>query len=208
MIITNYDRSKTSHLREFLELNILGDGAYLSGGSAMSIVDDTHIYDDYDVFFHFNSSGEDRDIIGSNVQIPAALTRAAKKLLNEGFELVYMCPKHTLFSYKRGDMKIQLIVTVYRSIEDTLHAFDLVQCRVAFDGVSIFTERQTLRCIFRKQIKVAKSVHNPIRTISRIMKYHKDKNYNVEVFEILKLCSHNKYKMDIDSTVLDLGFYL
>lgn len=214
MIIKNIRSDKLLHLKDFLDLGILGDGAYLSGGAAMSIVDNNHNFDDYDVFFQFVGHDDGSVVEICNVhqspmyRIPLQLLTVAESLKDKGFELIYVCPRHTLYSYKKDDMKIQLIPGRYGDIEDVIHAFDLMQCKVAFDGEKIYTFRESLRCIYRKQIKVSASVSNPIRTLSRIMKYHKHKDYDIEVFEIVKLCSNNKYKLDIDSTILDLGFYL
>jgi hypothetical protein len=213
MIITNIKPQKISHLSEFLKLGILSDTACLSGGAAMSIVDKTHVFDDYDVFFLIKPEPSNPFVnpcseLSGDIIIPDEMHAAAWKLLNDGYELIYKCPKNTVYSYKKGEMKIQLIVGRHSEIDIVLHHFDMVQCKVAYNGRHLHVTRDTLRCIFRKHIKFSRSVTNPIRTIARMMKYHKNKGYDVEIFELYRLCSHNHNKMHGDEMINDLSFYL
>lgn len=240
MIISNIKESRLSHLKSFLELDILSDTAFLAGGSAMSIIDKNHNFSDYDVFFiqkdtlinnaipssnniyspwksasqkelmpksvgmsFMNNNGEEKHYC-----ISEEMLNVSQKLIKLGFHLVHKCPNHSTFTYVKDDMKIQLIRGTATTIESTINAFDMFQCQVAFNGKEIFTNSRSLRCIRRKQIKFNGQVRNPIRTLARVLKYHKDKYYDIDVEEIYRLCSKNSNNMNGDFIINDLSFYL
>jgi len=149
-------------LKHFLSLDIVNQDVILAGGALRTIFKDDSKIVDFDLFF--------KD----------GLTPAKVSLQLEDLEFknVFTCPKGELKTFKRDDIKVQLITkTYYRDMEHVISTFDINACCIAYDGTKIVTTRNAIRDIFRKSITL-NNVEYPNATFRRILKY-KDKGYKV-----------------------------
>jgi len=133
---------------------------YLAGGALRGIFGKDETIMDYDVFF---PNGLVSHEVGLDLE-------------DIGFEVIFKCPEGKLTSYKRGDLKVQLITeNFYPSPENLIDTFDINACRIAFWADMIYTDRNAIRDMRRKRITLHK-VDFPMATFKRIVKYTK-KNY-------------------------------
>jgi hypothetical protein len=99
------------------------------------------------------------------------------KLEVDGWETSYECPEGKLYTYKKGNHKLQLICeTEYSSADLLVSSFDVSACMAALnDGVLTFT-REFVRSVKIKQLRTC-NVSFPVATIKRLIKYAQ-KGYN------------------------------
>lgn len=122
---------------------------------------------DYDLFL----------IIGENDKLEEK-DKVSDYLLSIGFEVMFLCEKDELRSFKRGSDKVQIIdVQEYISPEAVLDSFDINAGRFAFFKNEFFFDRAALRDFRRKHISLHRLTY-PISTFSRCGKY-KAKGYKI-----------------------------
>lgn len=141
----------------YLDSNII-----LAGGSLRTILNcAAEKVSDFDLFF-------------KSFQCVPALR---EKLSSAGWENVFSCPEKKLFTYKKGQHKLQLICeTEFSSPQELIESFDLTPCVSAYYEGEIFFTREFVRSVFKKQARI-QNVHFPIATIKRIVKYN-NKGYS------------------------------
>ena len=106
------------------------------------------------------------------------VTALREKLLSAGWTNTFSCPEEKLFSYKKGQNKIQLICErEYFSPQELIESFDITACVCAYHEGIIFFTREFVRSVFRKQARI-QNVTFPVATIKRIVKYS-HKGYSV-----------------------------
>jgi hypothetical protein len=140
----------------------LDSNTILAGGSLRTILNcAAEKVSDFDLFFK------------SFQGVPAL----REKLSSAGWENTFSCPEEKLFSYKKGQHKLQLICeTEFSSPAQLIESFDLTPCVSAYYEGEIFFTREFVRSVFKKQARI-QNVSFPIATIKRIVKYN-NKGYS------------------------------
>lgn len=98
--------------------------------------------------------------------------RVREYLVDNGYSLVFACPLGHLYSYKKDDLKVQLITKMaYGTIENLLNSFDFTICQFAYnhEGV-VYTNKQAIKDNKTNTLTVHE-VTFPTSTINRISKY-------------------------------------
>ncbi len=146
---------------KFLQLGLLSGGVFLAGGSLRTLIDLDETISDYDLFF------ESQDALNS--------TKA--KLTNLNFELIFECPEGKLFTFRRGNMKIQCVSeNFYLTAKELISTFDFTCCAAAFDGNCLWVHRSFPIDVRKKRLTLL-NLSFPVATFGRIIKYSK-KGYN------------------------------
>ncbi len=172
---------KSSYLRRsrflktagFLNLGIIGCKTFLAGGALRTLINNDEEVADFDVFFE----DAPEEVIDGVITKHTRCEEIKEILLSERFKQVFVCPKGELFTFKKDDIKVQLILSTTGTPETVISAFDFGACRVAFDGVFLYFDKEFVRDVRTKVLSV-QNVTFPAATIKRMMKY-KDKGYNV-----------------------------
>ena len=162
----------------------------LAGGAGRSLFDRSDIIQDFDLFFT-SSMFVDETI---------------KKLLDLNFECTYKCIEGKLYTFKKEDIKIQLICErFYTDDKSLLDSFDINACRFSFeyylDKLSVFTFHSAIKDVMRKQITLHK-VSYPNATFKRMLKYM-SKGYSLPNKTINKFNQSNSmidFTSDIEDT--------
>jgi hypothetical protein len=143
-------------LEPFLSLDLLREGVWLGGGAIRDALRDNADVVDYDMFF-------------ANV---LEAQRTALYLEDDlGFECIFKCPQGELTTFKKDNLKIQLITKFfYNSMEDLIDTFDITACCHATDGKIIVTKYSSVRDTFNKKINLHR-IDFPNATMKRIQKY-------------------------------------
>jgi hypothetical protein len=143
-------------LASFLELNLLRNGVWLAGGAVRDALNGNTEIADYDLFFSTDLEAQ----------------RTALILEDDfGFECVFKCPLGELTTYKKDNMKIQLVTKFfYGSMKEVIDRFDITACRHVTDGKRIFTQYSSVRDTFNKKINLHQ-IDFPNATMKRIQKY-------------------------------------
>lgn len=106
------------------------------------------------------------------------VTALREKLLSNGWSNTFSCPQEKLFSYKKGEHKIQLICErEYFSPIELIESFDITACVIAYHEGTVFFTREFVRSVFKKQARI-QNVSFPVATIKRIVKYAQ-KGYSI-----------------------------
>lgn len=146
-------------------LKYLNENVYLAGGSLRTLLKCSgEQVSDFDFFFKkFDEVQKLRD-----------------KLTIDDWEQIYECPQGFLYTYKKGNHKLQLICeTEYSSANLLVSSFDVSACMCCWhDGVLTFT-REFVRSVKTKQLRTC-NVSFPVATIKRLIKYAQ-KSYNVSL---------------------------
>lgn len=196
-------------IHDFLKMGIVGESArgmcWLAGGALRGLIDKHDRLVDFDLFF-------------SNV------LRAAEvglDLEDRGFKMVFKCPKGELTTYispkpeanfanlaisDGRQMKVQLVTKAfYPNVETMLHTFDINACRFAYDGENVYTDREALRSVKKREV----TLHNvmyPNATFKRMMKY-RDKGYRV-TNEAVDFFTQSVYDMGMVEATRNREFYV
>ena len=144
-----------SLLREFMELNLLGDGRWLAGGCFRHLFNPTDKVVDFDMFFldRYSALAVECELEGL------------------GFKTIFQCPEGKLRTFKRGEIKIQSIKErFYSSLKELIDSFDITACRFVYDGKNIFTYYSSIRDTKKKVIRINQITY-PNSTLKRIGKY-------------------------------------
>jgi hypothetical protein len=198
---TNLRKSRFSKIAAFWSLGIIGNGCFLGGGALRTLIEDEEVAD-FDLFFEVDQS---EPILPSyfhpdlypNYVAPHTRVEEVKAILRkEKFDCVFACPIGSLFSYKKGNMKVQLILHDFGSPEEIIRKFDISACQAAFDGVNFFCSTNFVRNIKTKRLTL-ESVTYPVATIKRLSKYEK-KGYNISkaAQQFMKFVEGNVYDND------------
>ena len=143
-------------------LKYLNNNIYLAGGSLRTILKCSgELVSDFDFFFkNFEEVQKLRD-----------------KLTADDWSQTYECPLGFLYTYKKGNHKLQLICeTEYSSANLLVSSFDVSACMCCWhDGILTFT-REFVRSVKTKNLRTC-NVSFPVATIKRLIKYAQ-KGYN------------------------------
>lgn len=146
-------------------LKYLNQNIYLAGGALRTLLKCSgEQVSDFDFFFKtFEEVQKLRD-----------------RLEEDGWEISYECPLGFLYTYKKGNHKLQLICeTEYETAESLILSFDVSACMCCWhDGILTFT-REFVRSVKTKQLRTC-NVSFPVATIKRLIKYAQ-KGYNVSL---------------------------
>jgi len=157
----NFRPDKLRQLRPVLKY--LSPQIILAGGSLRTILNRAHEdVQDFDLFFtSFEAVGGLRE-----------------RLVQDGWANTFTCPEEKLFSYKRGNHKLQLICeTEYLGGGELISSFDMsAGCAALHEGVIFFT-RQFVRSVWTKKLRMM-NVSFPVATIKRLVKYAQ-KGYSI-----------------------------
>lgn len=144
-------------------LKYLNENIYLAGGSLRTLLKCSgEQVSDFDFFFK-----KFEEVLPLRTRLEV-----------DGWENTYECPQGFLYTYKKGNHKLQLICeTEYSSANLLVGSFDLSPCLFVYhDGVLTFV-REAIRSVFRKRLRV-NNVTFPVATMKRIIKYEK-KGYSI-----------------------------
>lgn len=156
-------------------LKYLNQNIYLAGGSLRTLLKCSgEQVSDFDLFFRtFEEVQKLRD-----------------KLTIDDWEQTYECPLGFLYTYKKGNHKLQLICeTEYSSANLLVSSFDVSACMCCWhDGVLTFT-REFVRSVKTKKLRVC-NVSFPVATLNRLIKYsHKGYNCSMASEDFCRLIS-------------------
>jgi hypothetical protein len=184
-------RSRFNKIAAFWNLGIIGNGAFLAGGAIRTLISDEEVAD-FDVFFDVAPISpedesklkaiEDGEILdfddGILVEPPHPRVEEVKRILErEKFKLIFECPERKMFSYKKDNTKIQLILEIQGKPEEIINDFDFFACCAAFDGNFIYFPTQFVRDVKTKKLSINQITY-PVATIKRMVKYAA-KGYNI-----------------------------
>jgi hypothetical protein len=183
-----FDKSRLRINTEIEQL--IWDGWWLAGGAIRaSFADDEEIMD-YDLFF-------------KNKLCAAG---ASIKLEELGYKVIFNCPEGKLTTYKKDNIKVQIITeNFYSDVESLINTFDIKACRVVFDGKFIYGYYSSIRDIIKKSIKLHR-VDFPAATMKRIAKYIK-KGYTLDN-QAIKFFIDTIYSAGFAHKDIDRRFYI
>ncbi len=173
----NFRRSRLMKIAGILQLGIIGRGSYLAGGALRTLLDPKEQISDYDIFFEDMRRSVLDELYDEEPKNMARVKEVQDILLTEGFKCVFECPLGELFTYKLGDIKIQLILATVGEPQNVITTFDFGACRAAFDGNTLYFDKEFVRDTKTKRLSV-QSVTFPVATIKRLVKYA-NKGYNI-----------------------------
>lgn len=188
-VYTNIKQDKFSEVVQYFpEIDkLLETGlCLLGGGSLRTLIDWRDTIKDIDLFFTQNNNVEE-----------------VKTFLKEsGYNEVFACPKGELFTYKKGEVKVQLICKrFYADLYDLVNSFDIVACCAGWDGDKLVTHNNWVKDIKLKQITFNQITY-PVATIARVYKYLK-KGYHYSPTSLADLVIQiNEGKFDGDQLAL------
>ncbi len=146
-------------------LKYLNENVYLAGGSLRTLLKCSgEQVSDFDLFFK-----KFEEVLPLRT-----------KLEVDGWENTYECPQGFLYTYKKGNHKLQLICeTEYSSANLLVSSFDFSACMAAWHcGILTFT-REFVRSVKTKNLRTC-NVTFPVATIKRLIKYAQ-KGYNASL---------------------------
>lgn len=159
-------KSRFNQIQDFLDLNLISDKVLLAGGSLQTLVDsDAEIFD-YDLFFTDEEEIE----------------KTKAKLAEAGFEEVFACPAGELFTWKNDftDDKVQLITKrMYKDPVDLIDSFDFTASMWCWDSKNLWTTNDAVKDTIKRSLRIHK-LEYPVATLSRIIKYIKNKDFYME----------------------------
>jgi len=161
------DRLKSERFKLIPEpvWSIIGDGIWLCGGAMRSLItyEDPN---DFDMFFR-------------DVEHAAAAQRI---LESKKFKNVFECPLGLLTTFKKDDIKIQLIKKrYYASINDVIDTFDFTATCAGTDGDIVVMSKDFIRDVRNKVLRLNKLTY-PVASINRLIKY---KSYGYYVSDVI-----------------------
>jgi hypothetical protein len=159
MKLNNISVSRFSKLNDFITFGLVapGSGVYLAGGALRTLVDPDDTVVDYDLFF------KDRETCDFLLDYFSKIKYMQK---------IFECPEGKLYSFKHPKLgKIQFICEeFYQDGEHVINLFDINACCFCWDGESLFTTREAIKNVNKKQITL-NAVTYPVSTLKRISKY-------------------------------------
>lgn len=193
---TNLRKSRFSQIAAFWSLGIIGNGCFLAGGSLRTLIQEEEVAD-FDLFFKPDVG----DIFGDltpETEVPynRRVNEIKSILKKEKYDCVFACPLGSMFTYKKGNIKVQLILLSFGTPEEIINQFDISAGQAAFDGVNFYCSTNFVRNIKSKMLTL-ESVTYPVATIKRLSKYEK-KGYNISkaATQFMKFVEGNVYDND------------
>ena len=187
--LSHLRKSRLNKIAPLWLLNIFQYGCFVAGGSVRSVINQEEIAD-FDIFFTHQPMtveliesfdavdfGSGSGNVEKKITYSSAVHTIREKLKKEKYKLVFSCPEGKLFTYKQGNIKIQLILECWGTPEAVVGGFDFNATCAAIDDEYIYLSREFLRDIKTKKLSI-NTVTYPAATIKRLMKY-KDKGYNI-----------------------------
>jgi len=180
-------RMRFSKIACFWSLGLFEHGAFLAGGPLRTLISDEEV-SDFDVFFSWLSPIITPENQNPCLEIPlepaapeipsySNVETIKRKLEREKFKLIFSCPEGKMFSYKKGDMKIQLILEIADRPQQVIEQFDFNACCAAFDGEYFYYSKNFVRDVKTKKLSI-NQISYPAATIKRMVKYAA-KGYNI-----------------------------
>ena len=131
------------------------DKVFLAGGCFRFLYEPHGKVNDFDVFF---GHGADID-------------SARSFFRSYGYDEVFICPKGELFTFKKNDVKVQLInVRRYDSVEQLINTFDFTATMFGTDFRNFVFDDRAPTAALTKTIEL-NAVEFPVATLNRMMKY-------------------------------------
>jgi hypothetical protein len=163
---TKIKPQRLEKISEFLKLGIVSKHTILAGGAVSALINPELPVNDYDIFFtHSNVDGV----------LKLDEYKRVKSILEENsFDLIFECPAKELFSYRKGDIKIQLITkSVYYDVGTLLNSFDFHPCMCAYnvDGLHVHS-KHVIKCCMKKELDTW-YISYPVSSLRRMLKYQK-----------------------------------
>jgi len=160
---------------------VFNGGVWLLGGAIRSVFDKTQV-SDFDLFFKDEESKD----------------KLEKRLLSDGYKIVFKCKEGKLTTYKCGPIKIQAITEVYRqSMEEHLATFDINASKFGLDcnsnELNIVYFDKALRDAKKKKLTLDRVMY-PVATFNRLLKY-KQKGYTIDQETIRDFCVGFLYEL-------------
>lgn len=185
--VSHLRRMRFSKIACFWSLGLFDHGAFLAGGSLRTLISDEEV-SDFDVFFSWLSPIITPENQNPCLEIPLGtatpeiprysnVEAIKRKLEKEKFKLIFSCPEGKMFSYKKGDMKIQLILEITDRPQQIIEQFDFNACCAAFDGEFFYYSKEFIRDVKTKKLSINQITY-PVATIKRMVKYAA-KGYNI-----------------------------
>lgn len=192
---TNLRRSRFSQIAAFWSLGVIGNGCFLAGGSLRSLIQDEEIAD-FDLFFEANLNVPENSFQPPDFMYNQRAEEVKTILKKEKYDCVFACPLGSMFTYKKGNTKVQLILLSFGAPEEIINQFDISAGQAAFDGVNFYCSTNFVRNI-KSKVLTLESVTYPVATIKRLSKYEK-KGYNISkaAKQFMKFVEHNVYDDD------------
>jgi len=162
----NFRHDKLKQLRPVLKYaNEKWPEIIVAGGSIRTVLNCAHEeVSDYDLFF-------------TSFKVVNDLK---SQLEEDEWENVFSCPEEKLFTYKKKNLKIQLICEKeYESPQKLLESFDVTACVGAYHQGVIYFSRSFVRSVWTKKLRMM-NVSFPVATIKRLVKYAQ-KGYNISM---------------------------
>ncbi len=173
---THIRKSRFSKIAPLWVLGVLGNGCFLAGGSLRTLINDEEVCD-FDLFFNGQLMYQPVDQDVFQPVLPARVIEVREILEKENFDLIFECPEGKLFTYKKGEMKVQLILETAGTPDEVINQFDINAGRCAFDGEFIYIPLQFARDVKTKYLSIH-DVSFPVATMKRLVKYS-NKGYNI-----------------------------
>lgn len=197
-------------LKPLFDLNILSPSVILCGGALQVLFDPKAKVNDFDLYFclpKFVRMDEEFWGLDAKSELNNLVHETKIKLVNLGFKCIFACPEGKLYSYKKGKVKIQLIVEqvdskIYSDVWSIIDDFDFSCCVIATDGSKVYTLSKAVRDIRRRKLSIHKLLH-PVSTMSRIGKYHFKKGYS-----FASVRTEFLHELNVDTSNLDMRGYI
>ena len=203
--LSHLRRSRLNKIAPLWLLNIFQYGCFVAGGSTRSLINQEEIAD-FDIFFceppmtvelielsdaiDFSTSSPRTE---KKITYSPAVLAVKERLIKEKYKLVFSCPEGKLFTYKQGEIKIQLILECWGQPEEVISGFDFNATCAALDDEYFYFSKQFIQDVKTKKLSI-NTVTYPAATIKRLMKY-KDKGYSVNeaIVEFMKNISGKEF---------------
>lgn len=187
--ILNIRKSRFSKIAPIWTLGILGNGCFLAGGAMRTLLVDEEVAD-FDLFFTEKPFEEKQKELSIEINFETTSEEAKKEFVysarvsqvkdtleREKFKLIFFCPEGKLLTYKKGSIKIQLVLEAWGHPEEVISSFDFNATKAAFDGEKVFIAREFIKDVKTKKLSI-NLITYPVSTIKRLIKYS-NKGYNV-----------------------------
>ena len=203
--LSHLRKSRLNKIAPLWLLNIFQYGCFVAGGATRSLINQEEIAD-FDIFFceqpmtvELIAPFDLTDITATSPTIEKKITYSAsvlaikRLLVKEKYKLVFSCPEGKLFTYKQGEIKIQLILECHGQPEEVIGGFDFNATCAALDDEYFYFSKQFIQDIKTKKLSI-NTVTYPAATIKRLMKY-KDKGYGINdaIVEFMKNISGKEF---------------
>jgi hypothetical protein len=142
----------------FIDSGALVPRSWVAGGALRGLFNETDTIADFDMFFS---------------DLGAPVVESALCLECAGFEKKFECPEGKLTTYKKDDVKVQLITErPFLTVTSLLDTFDIDAGRIAYDGEVVTFHGRAARGSRRREVTLNDvGVVFPNSTFRRVLKY-------------------------------------